>query len=89
MLDRFLGHAARQLDGQYLLNVLDRNRRTADDDIERRQGRLDPLYPFGIDASPHGLAAKGCLGFRRADQHLRFFILLALTRQCTQSGVGL
>ena len=78
MLDRFLGHAARQLDGQYLLNVLDRNRRTADDDIKGRQGRLDPLYPLGINASSHGLAAKRCLGFGRADQHLRFPVILTL-----------
>ena len=89
VLDRFFRYTARQLDRENLLHVLDRNGRSANDDVKRGHHRLDPLYPFGINTPPHGLAAKGRFGFGRANQHLRFAILLALTRQRAERSISL
>ena len=89
VLDRFFGNAAGQLQWQDLLHVLDCHSGTAHDHIKRGHGCLDPFDPFGIYASPYGLALQGCLGICGANQKLRLTVFLTLTRKGTQGGVSL
>ena len=86
VLDGLVGYALGQLDRQDLLDILDRHRRIAYDQIKVRKGVLDLVDPFGVDGLMHGLPLESGLGVGRADDQPCIGVIGALLRQVTQSG---